>query len=234
MSYTPFRFKQFSVADNHSTLKVGTDAVLLGAWIDPKGAQRILDIGTGCGLIALMLAQKSIAHIDGIDIDAPSIEEAKRNFTASPWGGRLKAHHQSLQEYTLGNPNLYDIVVSNPPFFDNDLPASTLTRNKAKHTHHLSFHELCLGMATLLTDNGTAYLILPTTEAKKIRSMAEHIGLYAHTITYIQPTPTKEPNRWLMAFGKTKTATTISSLLLREEDNRYTNAYKKFTEGYYL
>src|SRR5664279_2325982 len=128
-----FRFRQFSVEDDQSTMRIGTDAILLGAWADPSKAERILDIGTGCGVIALMMAQKSNARVDAIDINPESVEQACSNFTNSPWRERLTAFHRSFREHAKTADGAYDIIVTNPPWFTNSLRSNDERRNLARH-----------------------------------------------------------------------------------------------------
>jgi tRNA1Val (adenine37-N6)-methyltransferase len=153
----PFRFKQFSVDDSKCAMKVGTDAVLLGAWADVTCAETILDIGTGCGLIALMAAQRSNAHITAIDIDESTTLQSKENFLSSPWHDRLEAIHieQFQPDY------LFDLIICNPPFFKNALKTPFHERNLARHNDSLSFESLVSHVNILLSENGKFFFILP-------------------------------------------------------------------------
>src|ERR1035437_4301927 len=132
-----FRFKQFIIEDDLSTMKTGTDAILLGAWAEPGKADSILEIGTGCGVISLMLAQKSEAHITAIDIDPDSIVQAESNSMTSPWRDRIKAMNISLQDLTSISEKKYDLILTNPPFFIDFLKSPDERKNKAKHSSDL-------------------------------------------------------------------------------------------------
>ena len=145
-------------------MKVGTDAVLLGSWVDPKSAEHILDIGTGTGLIALMLAQKSPAEIDAVDIDENACRQAEENFNSSPWAGRVHIFHQSFQEFSTTTKLQYDLVVSNPPYFHHASKPPEEARLNARHNDQLSFIELAEGVKKILNSSGRFCLILPSKE----------------------------------------------------------------------
>ena len=135
---TPFQFKQFSVKDENSPMKVNTDAVLLGAWVNPSKPKKILDIGTGCGVIALLLAQRFDGRISGIDLDEGAIMDAKINFAESPWPERLKAIHQDFNIFSASSDQRFDLIVSNPPYFENSLRSPKHDRNISRHTDSLT------------------------------------------------------------------------------------------------
>src|SRR5436190_6902240 len=146
MSETTFRFKQFTIHQDKCAMKVGTDSVLLGSWVDTAQATDILDIGTGSGIIALMLAQKSFAQIDAIDVDGNACEQAEENFKSSPWMDRLHVIHQSFQDYATGTEKKYDLIVSNPPYFQDAFKPAEESKLKAKHGDLLCFAELVDGV----------------------------------------------------------------------------------------
>ncbi|MEI6457137.1 MAG: methyltransferase [bacterium] len=156
-----FRFKKFTIEDDQSTLRVGTDAMVLGSWSDPGDAGTILDIGTGCGVLALMMAQKSGSGIDAIDVDQPSVNQAGENFTRSPWSGRLRAIASSLEAYALNSDKSFDFIISNPPFFENQLKSSREKVNVAKHDTGLSLKTLVRSAEKLLSPGGRICLIYP-------------------------------------------------------------------------
>jgi len=161
-----FRFKQFGINHQKSTMKVGTDAILLGSLTEAKNAKSILDIGTGCGVLALMLAQKSLAKITAIDIDKLSIEEATNNFQSSPWYSRLNAENCNLSLFVNNCNSKFDLIVSNPPYFCEKTISPFLQRNYARSNELLSFATLCLSVKKLLTKNGSFWLILPENSYK--------------------------------------------------------------------
>lgn len=219
-------------------MKVGTDAVLLGAWAKTYGVRRALDIGTGTGIIALMLAQKCGASIDAIDIDADSIHEAKQNTQNSPWSDRLHLHHISLQDFAKMQDEPYDLIVSNPPYFNDSLPATEESRTKARHTVLLPFSDLVECTAKLLAKDGKFCVILPPREGEKFREIALTKGLHLNRITRVKTTPEKPEKRWLMQFAFTPKPQLSDSTLVIEKDNQnaqhYTDEYKELTKEYYL
>ncbi|CAN5415855.1 methyltransferase [soil metagenome] len=223
-------------------MKVGTDAVLLGAWAKTYGVRKALDIGTGTGIISLMLAQKCGAAIDAIDIDTASAIEAKQNAENSKWSDRIHIHNISLQDFVNMHPEpsgeKYDLIVSNPPYFSDALPSTEASRTKARHTVLLPFSDLIAGAKKLLSKEGKFYVILPTKEGEHFREMAEEKGLHLRRITRVKTTPGKTEKRLLMQFGFTAKSQISESELVIEKDNmnaqNYTEEYRELTKDYYL
>ncbi len=230
----PFKFKQFSVFDDHSAMKVGTDAVLLGAWVNAAEKKNILDIGTGSGVIALMLAQKSGAKITGIDIHRPSIEDAKRNFSDSKWNNRLKAVHASFQEYIEKCSKHYDLIVSNPPFFTNSLKSPEQQKNISKHNDLLPYEELITGARRILAGNGSFCIIIPAGDYKRIIELSENAGLFLNRRLTVFPKPSKPLSRIIMEFSTSKHKTNNDGLFIRNDNNSYTSEYITLTKDFYL
>ncbi len=219
-------------------MKVGTDAVLLGAWAKTYGVRRALDIGTGTGIIALMLAQKCGCTIDAIDIDEVAASEAKANAGNSPWKDRVHIHHISLQDFAKMQDEKYELIVSNPPYFTDSHPATQESRTKARHTVLLPFPDLIDAASKLLSKDGKFYVILPTKEGELFRELAEAKGLYLRRLTRVKTTPEKPEKRSLMQFGFTSKPQVSESTLVVEKDNlnaqHYTDEYKELTKEYYL
>ncbi len=238
MSNSSFAFKKFTIRQDKCAMKVGTDAVLLGAWAKTYGVRHALDIGTGTGVIALMLAQKCGATIDAIDIDEESCSEAKDNVGNSPWAERVHIHHISLQDFARMQDEKYELIVSNPPYFIDSLPATEESRTKARHTVLLPFRDLVEGAAKLLTKEGKFCVILPPREGEKFREIAATKGLHLTRITRVKTTPEKPEKRWLMQFAFTAKPQVSDSTLIIEQDNlnaqHYTEEYKALTREYYL
>lgn len=238
MSNTSFSFKQFIIQQEHCAMKVGTDAVLLGAWAKTYGVRRALDIGTGTGVIALMLAQKCGGTIDAIDIDEQTYQQAKENVQNSPWSDRVNVQHVSLQDYMAIQNDNYDLIVSNPPYFSDAIATAEESRTKARHTILLPFVDLIAGVQKLLSKEGTFYVILPTKEGEVFREMAALKGLFLRRCTRVKTTPEKLEKRLLMQFGFTAKDQVSNSILIIEQDNlnthNYTEEYKKLTKDYYL
>ncbi|MCD4678977.1 MAG: methyltransferase [Bacteroidales bacterium] len=234
-----FRFKQFSVADDKCTMKVGTDAVLLGCWVNPTSAQYILDIGTGSGVIALMMAQRSNALIDGIDIDPPSIEQARQNIANSKWGGRMNIINKSLQKYCKNHSNKYDLIVTNPPFFSNSLRSPKENRNISRHNDKLNFDELIFSVKKLLDQDGRFCLILPENESEVFKDKAIINGLFPLRNLNIYPKKERAVKRILSEYCLTRpslegTDRDLSVLMIRNDDNTFTEEYQELTKDFYL
>lgn len=231
----PFQFKQFSIRDENSALKVGTDAVLLGASINTENSKSILDIGCGSGIIALMMAQKSNSTIDAIDIDFESVEEAKINFENSPWSDQLIAKHVSLSDHVKQSKKKYDLIVSNPPFFNNSLKSPSDRNNLSKHTSSLSHEELLSGVKNLLSADGVFAVIIPFDQMTSFLNMALIEGLYCLQKLIIYPTPKKPVNRIILELSKNQPVKSKEdSLTIRDASGNFTEQYKTQTRDYYL
>lgn len=229
-----FNFKQFGISHAKSSMKVGTDAILLGSWIDVSNTNTILDIGTGCGIIALMLAQRSRAKIDAIDIDKGSIEEASENFNNSQWDNRLQAIHSSLLTYQENSTLKYDLIVSNPPYFQNSLLPSTEKLKLAKHNITLSYDDLIQSTEKLLSPHGRLAVILPSESAEHFIHKAEKAKLFLSGQLSIYPSPVKAAKRMILVFGHTKIDKIKSSgLILRNENEEFTEEYKQLTGDFH-
>ena len=264
-----FRFKQFTVWHDRCAMKVGTDGVLLGAWCPLPIANtpspitnnqspianppyRVLDIGTGSGLIALMLAQRlssqspiannqspiansqsPIAHIDAIDIDANAVAQAQDNFALSPWGNMLHAHHSTLQDWQAER---YDLIVSNPPYFQASLKNPNQQRATARHTDSLSYEELIAHSARLLNDTGVLALILPIEAESEIQTLAEHNQLYPTHITHIHSKPNKPAKRLLIALSRQKQSEEplTRTFYIESESTPRSQEYQDLTRDFYL
>ena len=234
-----FKFKQFTIHQDRTAMKVGTDGVLLGAWapIAPT-AQCILDIGTGTGLIALMLAQRYPSlNITAIDIDKSSIEQATENIKNSPFARYITTHHTSLQSY---NPEeKYDAIVCNPPYFVASLKCPDSQRTQARHTDSLSFDELLSHSARLLNDEGSLSVILPVTEGNQLIALASQYGFTLTQQVHVLPTPTSAPKRLLMHFTKksmvnSQQSIVDSQLIIELARHQYTPEYITLTRDFYL
>ena len=228
-----FRFKQFSVRHEQAAMKVGTDGVLLGAWVDVSGAKRILDIGTGTGLIALMLAQHTSKEtkIDAIEIEQHAYEEACSNVAQSPWQNRITVHHQSLQEHT-GGP--YDLIVCNPPFFQNSMKPPSEKRGLARHADSLPMQALAFHARRLLDDSGTISLVIPFADHVKISRVFLQENLHCTRRTTIRTTPKKKPERCLLNFSTNRIEEKSNELVLLDNDGNRSMEYAQLTKDFYL
>ena len=235
MSNTYFQFKQFRVEQERCAMKVGTDGVLLGAWANVASASRILDIGTGTGLVSLMLAQRQpAAQITAIEIDEAAALQAQENFQASPWSNRLKCQAIALQDFKKEKHLPYDLIVSNPPYFNNSLKNPDKQRTQARHTDTLSYDEL-MQAASLLDNDGIFALVLPAQAQKEIEAIAQKAKLHCCHLTKVLPKVESAPKRVLIEFRKQPTTTPVTDQLTIEiERHVYTPEFKKLTDAFYL
>ena len=235
MSSSSFTFKQFTVYHDICAMKVGVDGVLLGAWTPVNSAARILDVGTGSGLIALMLAQRSEAEITAIDLDDGAIRQARINFMHSPWNNRLKLIHHSFQDYADSKPDLFDLIVSNPPYFIDSLKAPDDSRALARHTDSLNHEELLSGSVKLLKKTGRICMILPVDEGLQCVKLAEKFQLFCLQKVFIYPKPGKPAKRVLLEFGFYAIKTPESSLTIENETRHsWSDDYISLTKDFYL
>ena len=230
----PFHFKHFSLFHHRSTMKVGTDAILLGRWVEVKPTDVVLDIGTGCGLLPLMLSQKGVCQVDAVDIDAASIEEATINFQASQWRDQLQAICADIADYQTDKQ--YDLIVSNPPFFNNYFKCDSERKSRARHNDvTLSYESLCAVVCRLLKPYGRFALVLPVNASVEFLKVAKRSGLFLHKRMTIIPLVGREPNRVNLELRKVPSGDVISQIFtIREADNRFTNEYNTFLKDFYL
>jgi len=228
-----FEFKQFRIEQQRSAMKVGTDGVLLGSWAEVKDACRILDVGAGTGLIALMLAQRSEARIDAVEIDVTASEEAKFNFEQSAWSKRLSLINVDFQQFANSGEHTYDLIVSNPPFFVNSLKTNNAVLSLARHNDMLSFNQLIFGAQKLLSSTGRLCIILPSPSFTEFRENARLAGFYLHHLTTVIPKPGKVAKRILMEFSLEAGFLAEDTLTVMDSDGGYTLEYKMLTASYY-
>jgi tRNA1Val (adenine37-N6)-methyltransferase len=229
-----FRFKQFSLEDDKSTMKVGTDAVLLGAWVNTKSAASILDIGTGCGVIALMMAQRSRAKIVAIDIDAESARQAESNFKGSPWKERLESIHISLEDFAGNSSPQFDLIVSNPPYFLNALKPNSLKKKLSRHIDPDSFAAYIKHASGLLHKNGRLSMINPVSESAYILSEAMRQGLYPQRRSTVIARQGKAPGLVMIELGREQCIVEDSKIVILDGKGQFTSGYKELTRDFYL
>lgn len=229
-----FHFKHFSLCHDRSTMKVGTDAVLLGAWVEIKPTDWVLDIGTGCGILPLMLAQRGITKVHAVDLDEASALEASENFHASQWNRQLFAFHADIRRFTM--LCAYDLIISNPPFFINSFKCDADRRNQARHTDtSLSYNELILAVRRLLKPDGRFVLVLPERESHDFLPIAERSNLFLFRKENVIPIEGKSPNRvnLELRYGKPESVI-VSELIIRHDDGSFTEEYLNRVKEYYL
>ena len=231
---TRFHFKHFSLSHVKSTMKVGTDAVLLGAWVSVTSSDWALDIGTGCGVLPLMLAQKGVAKVHAVDLDASSAQEAAENFDASQWHDKLFSFHADIRKFTM--QCAYDLIISNPPFFVNSFKCDADRRNQARHTDtSLTFSELIASVRRLLKPDGRFVVVLPLRESLEFIPLAEQANLFIHRRENIIPVAGKAPNRVNLEFRYGRPALVeATDLVIRREDGSFTEDYNRVVSEYYL
>ncbi len=231
-----FRFRQFTIYHDKCAMKVGTDGVLLGAWCNVEGAMAVLDVGTGSGLIALMVAQRNQnCIVDAIDIDRPSFLQASENAARCRWSKRIRMHHSSFNDYHNKHNKDYDLIVSNPPWFQNSLTNPDPVRSGARHSHSLSMDDLIYGVEKLLTSTGRYCMIMPVPEAEIFIEKATAGGLYCRKITSVHPNPEKPAKRYLLEFRRDPGQVERSQLILElEKRHKYSDQFKKLTGDFYL
>ncbi|MDP5094187.1 MAG: methyltransferase, partial [Polaribacter sp.] len=222
-----------------TSMKVGTDAVLLGAWCSLNNfPDKILDIGSGTGIISLMLAQRSDAQtIDAVEIEENAYEQTVENFEQSDWADRLYCYHCSFQEFSdemASEEEKYDLIVSNPPFYNDDYETENVSRNKARFTSALSFEELLNGVSKILASEGIFSVIIPFKEEENFIDIANKNGLYLNEVCRVQGNPTSELKRSLLSFSFQKMVVKESNLTIETDRHKYTDEYINLTKEFYL
>ncbi len=250
-----FNFKKFAVVNERSAMKVNTDGVLLGAAMTIRVTDStMLDVGTGTGTIALMAAQRAFegrkgcteasgltgsdaesVRVDAIDIDEASAAEAGMNFMNSPWAPNMKAHHASLEEFAAASSDMkYDLIFSNPPYFEDSLPAPEERRCNARHTAGLSYREL-LGFASeRLTADGRFSIVLPADQEASLTRCARMNGLHLFRIMRVRTVPRKAPGRIVAEFSRERCERPEDFVLTIQNEGKYTQEYLSLTHDFYL
>ncbi len=231
----PFRFKQFSISDSCCAMKLSGDAVLLGAAANAGPAENILDIGTGCGILALMLAQKSKALIDAVEADVNAATQASANFEQSPWKGRIKTHPLSIQEYTEKCTKKYDCIICNPPYFQGQLKSACPAKSKARHNSSLDFDQLSHCVSRLLSKTGTFWAIMPVSEKNNFLKAFLKSGLYCFENIFIGDKPGRKPKRLISCFSfSVPESVSEQTLILKKADNSPSADFVTLTKDFYM
>ncbi len=231
----PFRFQRFTIAHERCAHKVGTDGVLLGAWADLAHARHILDIGTGSGLIALMAAQRATqATVVGIDIDKPSIAQARQNVAATPFAERVTILENDIRAFT--DAEGFDHILSNPPYHTETLLPPDARRARARHTAALSLPQLITHAARLLSPEGMIHLIIPTAAQNEVTTAATHLGLHLVRLTLVKTTAQKTPRRTLLTWQRTNSPAPLQrdTLVLTTPEGTRTQQHQTLTQDFYI
>ncbi|WP_237274711.1 tRNA1(Val) (adenine(37)-N6)-methyltransferase [Tenacibaculum ovolyticum] len=235
----PFKFKEFTVHQDKTAMKIGTDAVLLGAWCSlGEYPDTVLDIGSGTGVISLMLAQRSDAMtIDAVEIDADAYEQTVDNFEKSDWGDRLFCYNTSFVEFAkeiAEEEEQYDVIVSNPPFYTDNFETTSEARNKARFTSSLSFEELLKGVSEILSENGLFSVVIPYKEEGGFVELAKKFHLFLNNACHVKGNENTEIKRSLLTFSFNEKEVKKEVLVIEKERHRYTDDYINLTKDFYL
>ena len=232
MANTHFKFKQFNVHQQHTAMKVTTDACILGAYTNVSQVENILDIGTGTGLLSLMLSQRCEAKIDSIEIDESAYSQAITNVNESIFSNKITVHHVSIQQFSTDN--FYDLIISNPPFFQNHLKSETISRNNSLHTDTLSFEDLLNSVLRLLTHNGTFVVLLPAYESSIFEQLCISKELYPQKKLTIRHRKGGKILRIITTFERIKKEINNEELIIKNPDESYTLDFQALLKDYYL
>ncbi len=229
-----FKFKQFTVHQDKTAMKVGVDSVLLAAWTDINNINSILDIGTGTGLLSLMLAQKSDAKITAIEIDKSAYNQAVANVNISKWKTQIQVILTTFQNF-YDNSSKFDLIICNPPYFINSLKSSQKQRNTARHDDNLSLYDLFKGVKKILSEKGKMTLIYPYEQKELLLKVANHYNLYPSKELIVRGNENKQPNRIIIELLHQRIKIKTEEINIRNSaTNSYSEKYKEITKDYYL
>ena len=239
MANSYFQFKQFTVHQDRCAMKVTTDACLFGAWAaeeiknsyEGQGGINVLDIGAGTGLLSLMLAQKNNCEITAIEIDDAAAAQAIQNITESPWQ-HINIHHADALSFQYSKK--YDVIISNPPFYEKEIRSGDERKNTAHHDKGLLFSDLVKIIRSVLTDRGNFYLLLPYKRIKEIETVLKQSGLFIYKKCMVSPTPFHKPSRLMIRGGKSLAETRKQEIFIQNENNQYSEKFVSLLKDYYL
>lgn len=235
MDCRPFFFKKFAMFHHRSTMRIGTDAVLFARWVDVKSSDNVLDIGTGTGIIPMILSQKGVGFVDAVELDADSYQEAKLNFSISAWNENLNVINTDVRNYADETDEKYDLIVSNPPYYDSDVKPIKEKKVMARHVSTLNFRDLLISSKKMMKEDARFAVVLPYYESRLFIKEAVSLGFYLQKEFLISPIEGKDPNRVNMQFVLYEVEDADTTLFtIRNSDYSYTNQYKEFLKDYYL
>jgi tRNA1Val (adenine37-N6)-methyltransferase len=235
----PFKFKEFTIHQDKTAMKIGTDGVLLGAWCAVENyPDTILDIGSGTGIISLMLAQRADAMtIDAVEVDESAYEQTVENFEQSDWGDRLYCYNATFQEFAdeiASEEETYDLIISNPPFYTDEFESEDIARNKARFTSAMPFEELVYGVVKILSSDGTFAVIIPFKEEENFINLAKKKHLFLNRVCRVQGNSKSEIKRSLLEFSFHLSELKEEHLIIEIERHQYTKEYIDLTKNFYL
>ena len=235
MDCRPFFFKKFGMFHHRSTMRVGTDAVLFAQWVEVMTSDNALDVGTGSGVIPLILAQKGVGSVDAVELDSDSYEEANLNFNISVYSDKLSVVQSDVRTYADDIEKKYDLIVSNPPYYASDVKPIKEKKVMARHVSTLSFRDLLVAAKKMMKEDARFALVLPFYESRLFIKEAESLGFYLQKEFMISPIEGKDPNRVNMQFVLNKVEKVETELFtIRNKDYSYTEEYKEFLKDFYL
>ncbi|OCA56007.1 tRNA(1)(Val) (adenine(37)-N(6))-methyltransferase TrmN [Photorhabdus namnaonensis] len=231
-----FTFKQFFVGHDRCAMKVGTDGVLLGAWAQVSDKKAILDIGCGSGLIALMLAQRTDENtkIDAVELDTAAALQAQDNSEQSPWQRKIGVYQQDIADFAEQYSQCYDLIVSNPPYFEPAVACRNEAREQARYTGSLTHRRLLQYAEKLITADGLFCVVLPYAIGEEFETMACCLGWFSHRRVNIRDRQSKPLHRMLLAFSRKEKTGLISELTIRQPDGAYTREFQQLVTDFYL
>lgn len=229
-----FHCKQFSIRHDRCAMKVGTDALLLGAWATLPHSGAVLDIGTGSGILSLMVAQRSLGKlpITALEIDPEAAQQAQENVAESPWPNAIAVVHADALHWQP--TNRFELIISNPPYFADSLGSPNQARHQARHTDSLPFTKLLACAAQWLTPDGQFCMILPVSSGLQVVRIATQSGWCIQRQCDVQPTPDKPPHRWLLSLTQKECVTERSNMVIKDRTSDYSAEYRNLTQAFYL
>ncbi len=229
-----FKFKEFTIEQDKCGMKVCTDACILGAYVPAKNVRKILDIGTGTGLLSLMLAQRFKTFINAVEIDQNAYLQACENVKNSPWEKQIAVHHSSIQNYSAGTKEQFDFIISNPPFYQNHLQSNTPSKNTAHHTISLSQTDLLLCVDKLLIDNGKFVVLLPKAQSDQLEKLAKNHQLFISEKLLIRDRETSKNVKVIATYQQKKTNLITNELIIKKDNGSYSINFIALLKDYYL
>lgn len=229
-----FHFKRFDIVNRHSAMKVGTDGVLLGAWVGVDGVSTAVDAGCGTGLIALMLTQRGVRRVTAVDIDPLAVDEASFNVAASPWPDAVELICADFVDWAASRAASVDLVVCNPPFFTETLQSGDTRRAVARHEGSLGVGSLIAASAAILNEHGRLAFVAPAARENEIAMLAAHYGFYMNRLTRVVAKTGKPPKRVLVELSHLNRPAAVDILYINDGTSGFSEPYRKLTSDFYL